>query len=58
MVNSKNLLLVDDDDVLRETLRDQFQLHQEFQIIITPQEYYLLVQKQINLSRVGVVKTQ
>ena len=32
MVNSKNLLLVDDDDVLRETLRDQLELHQEFKI--------------------------
>ncbi|MEX2454275.1 MAG: response regulator transcription factor [Rhodospirillaceae bacterium] len=32
MVNGKSLLLVDDDDALRETLRDQLQLHEEFLI--------------------------
>tara|TARA_R110000868_G_scaffold7354_13_gene40079 strand:- start:1437 stop:2129 length:693 start_codon:yes stop_codon:yes gene_type:complete len=32
MVNGKNLLLVDDDDALRESLRDQLQLHEEFAI--------------------------
>ena len=32
MVNGKSLLLVDDDDVLREALRDQFQLHEDFVI--------------------------
>jgi len=30
MVNGKSLLLVDDDDALRESLRDQLQLHEEF----------------------------
>ncbi len=32
MVNGKSLLLVDDDDALRESLRDQLQLHEEFSI--------------------------
>jgi DNA-binding response OmpR family regulator len=32
MVNGKSLLLVDDDDGLREALRDQLQLHEEFAI--------------------------
>jgi DNA-binding response OmpR family regulator len=32
MVNGKSLLLVDDDDALREALRDQFQLHEDFVI--------------------------
>lgn len=32
MVNGKSLLLVDDDDALREALRDQLQLHEEFAI--------------------------
>ena len=32
MVNGKSLLLVDDDDALRESLRDQLQLHEEFAI--------------------------
>lgn len=32
MVNGKSLLLVDDDDGLREALRDQLQLHKEFAI--------------------------
>ena len=32
MVNGKSLLLVDDDDALRESLRDQLQLHEEFNI--------------------------
>ena len=32
MVNRKSLLLVDDDDALREALRDQLQLHEEFVI--------------------------
>lgn len=32
MVQGKSLLLVDDDDALRETLRDQLQLHEEFNI--------------------------
>ena len=32
MVNRKSLLLVDDDDALREALRDQFQLHEDFVI--------------------------
>jgi len=32
MVNGKSLLLVDDDDALRESLRDQLQLHEEFVI--------------------------
>jgi DNA-binding response OmpR family regulator len=30
MVNGKSLLLVDDDESLRESLRDQLQLHEEF----------------------------
>ncbi len=32
MVNGKSLLLVDDDTALREALRGQLQLHEEFQI--------------------------
>ena len=32
MVNGKSLLLVDDDSALREALRDQLLLHEEFQI--------------------------
>ena len=32
MVNGKSLLLVDDDDALREALRDQLQLNEEFTI--------------------------
>ena len=32
MVNGKSLMLVDDDDALREALRDQLQLHEEFLI--------------------------
>ena len=32
MVNGKSLLLVDDDDALRESLRDQLQLYEEFTI--------------------------
>ncbi|MAI49109.1 MAG: DNA-binding response regulator [Rhodospirillaceae bacterium] len=32
MVNGKSLLLVDDDDSLREVLRDQLELHDEFTI--------------------------
>jgi DNA-binding response OmpR family regulator len=32
MVNGKSLLLVDDDDALREVLRDQLQLNEEFAI--------------------------
>jgi DNA-binding response OmpR family regulator len=32
MVNGKSLLLIDDDDALREALRDQFQLHEDFVI--------------------------
>ncbi len=32
MVNGKTLLLVDDDDALRESLRDQLMLHEEFSI--------------------------
>jgi DNA-binding response OmpR family regulator len=32
MVNGKSLLLVDDDTALREALRDQLHLHEEFQI--------------------------
>ena len=32
MVHGKSLLLVDDDDALRESLRDQLQLHEEFNI--------------------------
>lgn len=32
MINGKTLLLVDDDDPLRESLRDQLQLHEEFVI--------------------------
>jgi DNA-binding response OmpR family regulator len=32
MVNGKSLLLVDDDDALREALRDQLQLHEDFAI--------------------------
>lgn len=32
MVNGKSLMLVDDDDALREALRDQLQLHEEFAI--------------------------
>ena len=32
MVNGKTLLLVDDDEMLRESLRDQLQLHEEFAI--------------------------
>ena len=32
MVNGKSLLLVDDDDALREALREQLQLHEEFAI--------------------------
>ncbi len=32
MVNGKTLLLVDDDDALRESLRDQLMLHEDFSI--------------------------
>jgi len=32
MVNGKSLMLVDDDDALRESLRDQLQLNEEFAI--------------------------
>jgi len=32
MSNAKKILIVDDDDILRETLREQFSLHEEFAI--------------------------
>ncbi len=32
MGNVKKILIVDDDDMLRETLREQFSLHEEFQV--------------------------
>lgn len=32
MARAKRILLVDDDDLLRETLLDQFKLHDEFQV--------------------------
>ena len=32
MSNVKKILIVDDDDMLRETLREQFSLHEEFQV--------------------------
>ena len=36
MSNARTLLLVDDDDDLRESLRDQLALHDEFQIFTAP----------------------
>ena len=30
MSTTKKILIVDDDDTLRETLKDQFSLHEEF----------------------------
>lgn len=32
MANTKNILVIDDDDILRDTLRDQFSLHEEFKV--------------------------
>ncbi|MBG1233760.1 response regulator transcription factor [Aestuariivirga litoralis] len=32
MTNTKKLLIIDDDDALRETLKDQFSLHDEFSV--------------------------
>jgi len=33
MTAAKKILLVDDDEVLRETLREQFELHEEFSVL-------------------------
>lgn len=32
MSNSKNILIIDDDDMLRESLREQFSLHEDFNV--------------------------
>jgi DNA-binding response OmpR family regulator len=32
MTNTKKILIVDDDDTLRETLKDQFSLHEEYSV--------------------------
>ena len=32
MTNTKKILIVDDDDTLRETLKDQFSLHDEYSV--------------------------
>ena len=33
MSTTKKLLIVDDDDTLRETLKEQFSLHEEFAVV-------------------------
>lgn len=35
MSNPKKIIIVDDDDMLRETLREQFSLHEEFEVAET-----------------------
>ncbi|MBL8902152.1 MAG: DNA-binding response regulator, partial [Rhizobiales bacterium] len=32
MTNTKKILIVDDDDTLRDTLKDQFSLHDEYTV--------------------------
>jgi DNA-binding response OmpR family regulator len=36
MSNARKILIIDDDDVLRDSLSDQLELHQEFDIVAAP----------------------